>query len=81
VDDTTLLDPDLEANQPHIATLPEQMTYPARRYQAPFAFDLDRVFTEHILAMVTGQQDVETTATTVQTLGRQIIDDYWASVA
>jgi multiple sugar transport system substrate-binding protein len=81
VDDTTLLDPDLEANQPHIATLLEQMTYPARRYQAPFAFDLDRVFTENILAMVTGQQDVDTTATTVQTLGQQIIDDYWASVA
>jgi multiple sugar transport system substrate-binding protein len=81
VDDPSLLDPDLATSQPHIATLLEQVKYPARRYQAPFHFDLDRVFTEHIQRMVTGQQSVDETARTTQRLGQEIVDAYWASVS
>jgi ABC-type glycerol-3-phosphate transport system substrate-binding protein len=79
-DDPALLDPNLAEKHPHIAVLLEQVKYPARRYQAPFYFDLDKVFTENLQKMVTGQQTVQQTADTVQELGQAIVDKYWASI-
>ncbi len=79
VDDPALLAPDLAEKYPHITVLLEQVKHPARRYQAPFYFDLDKVFTENLLKLVTGQQSVDETASTCQKLGQEIVDKFWAS--
>lgn len=80
VDDPASLAPNLAEEHPHIAVLLEQVKHPARRYQSPFYFDLDKVFTENLLKMVTGQQSIDETMDTTQKLGQEIVDKYWASV-
>ncbi len=80
VDDPKLLAPDLAEKYPHITVLLEQVKHPARRYQAPFYFDLDKIFSENLLKMVTGQQTIDQTMEVTQKLGQEVVDKFWASV-